>query len=127
MQVKDNIPGVCNNSKIIAIISLPGNGQVKAIAPLTDEEIEKKLNSEVTFLKTYPDYNDKGMVNLIVNCEGEMVSCKIDNKTKSPELDKEIVKVFSILKTWEPGTLNGNPVDTSILYSFTIKNGKIFL
>ncbi len=127
MQVKEAIPGVCNNSRIIAILPFPGNGQVKAQPPLTDKEIEEQLNSYVSFLNEKPDYNDKGMVNLIINCKGEMVQCKIDNKTKNPELDEQIVAVFAKLKKWKPGTINGEAVDTSVLYSFKIENGKISL
>jgi hypothetical protein len=67
------------------------------------------------------------MVNLIVNCKGELVRCVIDNKTKNPELDSQIVAVFSELKVWTAGKINNNSVDTSLLYSFVIKNGKITL
>ena len=127
MQVNEPIPGVCDNSRIIAILPIPGNGQVKAQSPMTSQEIEEQLNANVSFLKDKPDYNDKGMVNLIINCNGEMVRCEIDNKTKSPELDKQIVAVFATLKQWKAGTINGKPVDTSVLYSFKIVNGKLSL
>jgi len=127
MEVNEPIPGVCDNSKVIAILPFPGNGQIAAQAPLSDNEIKKKLNSEVVFLKDKTEYNDKGMVNLIVNCKGKMVRCQIDNKTQSPELDQQIVAVFATMVEWKPGTLNGKPVDTSVLYSFTIENGVISL
>jgi len=127
MQVEEPIPGVCDNSSVIVILPLPGNGQVKAGAPKTEEELTKELNEKVAFLKDKPDYNDKGMVNLIVNCEGELVRCQIDNKTQSPELDSQIVAVFAEMKIWTPGTINGKPVDTVVLYSFTITGGKIEL
>lgn len=127
MQVDEPIPGVCDNSKVIVILPLPGNGQISAQAPLTDEELTKKLNEEVDFLKGKTDYNDKGMVGLIVNCEGKMVRCQIDNKTQNPELDLQIVDIFSKMVDWKAGTLNGKPVDTVVLYSFEIKNGTISL
>lgn len=127
MEVKEPIDGVCDNANVIAILPFPGNGQVKAGAPKTEEELTKELNEKVAFLKDKPDYNDKGMVNLIVNCEGELVRCQIDNKTQSPELDNQIVAVFAEMKTWTPGTINGKPVDTVVLYSFTITGGKIEL
>lgn len=127
MQVETPIPGVCDNTKIIAILPFPGNEQVEAGAPLTDEELEAKLNEEVTFLRDKPDYKDEGIVNLIVNCHGEMVRCEIDNKTQSPELDQQIVAVFAEMKNWKPGTVQGQKVDTSVLYSFDIKDGKIVL
>lgn len=127
MEVKEPIPGVCDNSNVIAILPFPGNGQVMAQAPRTKEEIIQELNAKVSFLKDKPDYNDKGMVNLIVNCKGELVKWAIDNKTKSPELDSQIVAVFAELKTWTAGRLGDNPVDTIVLYSFTVKDGKISL
>lgn len=127
MEVKEPIEGVCDNANVIAILSFPGNGQVKAQAPKTEEEITQELNSKVSFLKDKPDYEDKGMVNLIINCKGELVRCEIDNKTKSPELDSQIVAVFAELKTWTAGKINDTSVDTSVLYSFTIKNGEIIL
>lgn len=127
MEVKEPIEGVCDNSKVYAMLPFQGNRQIEAKAPLTDEQIKNKLNQEVTFLKDKPDYEDKGMVSLIINCKGEMVLCKIDNETKSPDLDKEIVAVFSTLKKWTPGTLKGQPVDCVVLISFEIKNGKISL
>ncbi|MEZ5013981.1 MAG: hypothetical protein R2794_06785 [Chitinophagales bacterium] len=127
MEVKEPIEGVCDNANVFAILPIPGNGQVKAKPPKTNEEIAQELNATVSFLKDKPDYEDKGMVNLIVNCEGELVRCEIDNKTKSPELDSQIVAVFAELKTWTAGKINNNYVDTSVLYSFTIKNGIIYL
>ncbi|WP_281764388.1 hypothetical protein [Neptunitalea lumnitzerae] len=127
MQVDEPIEGVCDNDKVYAILPLGDNGQVKAQSPKTNEEIAQMLNAEVTFLKDNTSYSDKGMVRLIVNCKGEMVQCAIDNKTKSAELDAQIVAVFNTLKSWEAATMNGTPVDSSVLISFTIKNGTIEL
>lgn len=127
MEVKEPIKGVCDNSNVLAILPIPGNGQIEAKAPKTKEEIIQELNSKVTFLKDKPDYKDKGMVNLIINCKGELVRCEMDNKTKSPELDKQIVAVFAEMKDWTPGMVNNNSVDTVVLYSFAIENGKISL
>ena len=127
MEVKEPIDGVCDNSNVIAILPFPGNGQVKAKAPKTEDEITLELNSKVKFLAGKSNYKDKGMVHLIVNCRGELVRCQIDNKTKSPELDAQIVAVFSELKTWTAGKVKSTSVDTSVLYSFEIKKGKIAL
>jgi hypothetical protein len=65
------------------------------------------------------------MVNIIINCEGEVVKCEIDNKTKYPEPDNQIVAVFNSPGKWKPGKLNGKNVDSSRLWSFDIVNGKI--
>jgi hypothetical protein len=102
-------------------------GQEEAIVPASDKEIEKRLNAEVKFLLENPDYNDKGMIGLVINCNGEVVQCRMDNKTKSEELDKQIESVFNSLGVWKAGKLNGKPVDTSKLFSFTIEKGKIVL
>lgn len=127
MEVKDPIDGVCNNANVIAILPIPGNGQVKAKAPMMDDEITELLNAEVNFLDGKLDYEDKGMVRLIINCEGEMVQCAIDNKTQSADLDAQILAVFSKMKDWKAGTINNKPLDTVVLYSFTIKEGEITL
>lgn len=127
MEVKEPIKGVCNNSYIIAILPIPGNGQVKAETSKTKEEITEELNSKVSFLKDKTDYEDKGMVSLIVNCKGELVRCEIDNKTQSPELDSQIVAVFAELKTWKAGQIDNNSVDTVVFYRFIITEGKITL
>lgn len=125
MEVKEPIDGVCDNDNVYVILPFLGKGQVKAVAPLSNQEITADLNSKVIYLKDKPDYEDKGMVNLIVNCKGELVSCQIDNKTKSPELDAQIVAVFSNLKIWKAAIVNNKSVDSAVLYSFTIKNGTI--
>jgi len=100
-------------------------GQEEAVCPVSEEEILKRLNSEVAFLKDNPKYKDEGMMGLIINCKGEIVQCKMDNKTQSPELDKQIEAVFNSLGNWKSGKLNGKEVDTSLLYSFKIKKGVI--
>lgn len=127
MEVTEPIDGVCDNANVIAVLPLPGSNQIPAVAPMTDEEIAKLLNTEVSFLKDKPDYNDKGMVNMIVNCKGEMVQCRTDTKTKSPELDAQILAVFTRLKNWTAGKVNNQSVDTVNLTSYTIENGVITL
>ena len=97
-------------SVVIAILPFPGSGQVEAQAPKTEEEITVELNSKVAFLKDKPDYEDKGMVRLIINCSGELVQCEIDNKTQSQELDSQIVAVFAEMKIWTAGKINNKPV-----------------
>jgi len=107
---------------------IPGlKGQVPAQCSLSKDQIHEKLNAEIQFLKDNPDYNDKGMIGLIINCEGKLIQCKMDNKTKSPELDTQIEQVFNTLGEWTAGKLNKKSVDTSKLYSFTIEKGKIIL
>jgi len=127
MQVDEPIEGVCNNDRVIAILPLEGNGQLEADPGVSDREIENMLNEQVSFLNNQADYEDKGMVSIIVNCKGEMVRCEIDNETKNEELDKQIVAVFAKLNNWKAGSIRGESIDTVVLYSFTIEGGKITL
>jgi hypothetical protein len=124
MQVKEPIKGVCDNKNVYVVFPT-FKDQEEAKCPVSKKEITKRLNSEVAFLKDSTAYNDKGMVNIIINCNGEVVQCEIDNKTRHSELDKQIVAVFNSLGKWKPGKVNGDKVDTSRLWSFEIKNGEI--
>jgi hypothetical protein len=124
MEVKEPIKGVCDNKNVCVIFSMM-KGQEEAVCPISKSEIINRLNSEVTFLTDSTTYNDNGMVNIIINCKGEVVRCEIDNKTKHAELDKQIVDVFKTLGKWKPGKLNGETVDVCKLWRFVIENGKI--
>ena len=126
MEAKEPIAGVCNMKNII--VPFPNfKGQEAAVMPVSKAEIETRLNAELKFLSENPDYNDKGMIGLIVNCKGALVQCKMDNKTQSAELDQQIEAVFNSLGEWKAGKLDGKPVDTSNLFSFTIEKGKVKL
>jgi hypothetical protein len=124
MEVKEPIPGLCNDKEVYALFpSL--KGQEEAICPISKEEIAKRVNEEVKFLKDNPRYKDSGMMGLVINCKGVVVQCKMDNNTKSAELDKQIETVFNSLGTWKAAKLGGREVDSSRLFSFTIKKGVI--
>jgi hypothetical protein len=122
MEVKEPIPGICNEKEVYALFP-SFKGQKPAVCPVSKDDILKRLNTEVEFIKTNPDFADKGMIGLVINCKGQVVKCEMDNKTKSPELDKQIETVFNSLGAWKPGKLNGKEVDTSVLFSFNINNG----
>lgn len=124
MEVKEDIPGLCDKNEVYAIFPMV-KGQEEAVGPMTEKEIEKKINNEVQFLKDNPTYEDKGMVGLIVSCKGELVQCRMSNKTKSEELDNKILAIFATLLKWEPAKINKRKVDSSLLFSFTVKDGKL--
>ncbi|MEN7548779.1 hypothetical protein AAG747_12735 [Rapidithrix thailandica] len=124
MEVKEPVKGICDINEVYSLFPM-FKGQVEAVCPKSKDEILKHLNTEVQFLKENPKYKDKGMIGLIINCKGEVVQCKMDNKTKSPELDRQIEAVFNSLGAWKAGKLNGKEVDTSRLFSFKIKKGVI--
>jgi hypothetical protein len=125
LQLDEPVEGICDMKEIYALFSML-DGQVEASCPLPEDKIAARLNSEVSFLRENPKHKDKGMVQLLINCKGELVQCKMDTKTKSPQLDEQIVAVFKTLGAWKPGTLNNNAVDSSLLFSFEIKKGKLY-
>ncbi|MNE49286.1 hypothetical protein D3C87_21320 [compost metagenome] len=124
VEMKEDIPGICDKNEVYALF--PGfKGQEEAVCPLTKAEILKRLNEEVAFLKLNPKFSGDGMIGIFINCEGEMVQCEMDNKTKNEELDKQIEAVFSSLGVWKSGKLDGKNVDSHVLFSFKVKKGKI--
>lgn len=121
-EVKEKLDGLCDKDNVYAL--LPFDGQVEASCGLTDEEILDKLNAEVQYIKDNPKFKFKGMVELIINCKGEVLLYKMDNKTSDPVLDEQILAVFKQLVNWKAGTLDGKAVDSIVLFSFEIKKGK---
>jgi len=122
MQIKGNIAGVCDKKEVYVLFT-SFKGQIEAICPVTKDSILKRLNSEVEYVKKHPNYTDKGMVGVVINCKGEVVQCEMDNKTKKRELDTQIEAIFNSLGIWKAGKLNGNEVDSSRLFDLKINNG----
>jgi len=123
-EIKEKIDGLCDNKNVYVLLEMLGD-QKEAVCAVKNAEIEKMLADSVTFLKDKGDYKDKGIVSMVINCKGEVVQCKIDNKTKSEALDEQIVKVFKSLTSFKAGKLNGKNVDSMKLWGFDIVDGKI--
>jgi hypothetical protein len=126
MEVKEPIEGVCNQKEVYTLFPILGGEQVKAVCPVSKEEILKRLNNEVSYLKENPKYKGKAGVNIIINCKGEVAQCKMSPKTKDAELDKQVLAVFNSLGEWQNGTLGGKAVDSVELFTFRIKKGVFF-
>jgi hypothetical protein len=126
MEIKEHIDGLCDEKNVYAFLPML-KGQSEAVCPVSNATIRNRLENEVVFLKDSANYEGKGMVNIIINCKGDVVKCETDNKTKSPILDQQIVAVFNSLGKWKPGKLNGEKVDSSKLWSFKIEKGKIII
>ena len=45
------------------------------------------------------------------------------NTTGIDELDTELAEIFNTLGKWKPGKLNGKKVDSTLLFSFKVKEG----
>lgn len=125
LQLEKPVEGICNMKHIYSLFPM-FEGQIEAVCPVTKEQILTRLNSEIQFLKDNPKYKTKGMIGLLINCKGEVVQSEMDTKTKSKELDKQIEALFNSLGEWKAGKLDGQSVDSSRLYSFKIKKGKVF-
>src|SRR5216110_1818529 len=85
-EIKEDVQGICDKKNVYALLEMM-KGQKEAVCTVKEPEIEKALNDSVQFVKTNPEYKDKGMVSIIINCKGEVVQCKMDNKTKDTVLD----------------------------------------
>jgi hypothetical protein len=123
VEMKEEVKGICDHKKVYAIFPMFG-GQKEALCNVSKEEIAKKLN-EIQFIKDNPKHKDKGMVSIYVNCKGEVVKCATDNKTKDPELDKQVLEVFKTLSFSMPAQMGDRAVDSCLLYSFEVKKGKV--
>lgn len=126
MEIKEPIEGVCNQKGVYTLFPMLGGEQVRAVCPVSKEEILKRLNSEMSYFKDNPKYKGKAGVNIIINCKGEVAQCKMSPKTKDEELDKQILKVFNSLGEWKNGTLGGKAVDSVELFTFKIKKGVFY-
>jgi hypothetical protein len=101
------------------------SGQEDAKCPITKEELLAKLNNEITFFKDNPKYKSKGSVEVMVNCEGEVVKVEVDFKKMNKILENQIIDLIKRLGNWEPGKLEGKKVDSITLFSFKVKKGKV--
>ncbi len=123
VQVDQDIPGLCNKNKVYSILSLTGGED--PVCPLSDNQIQTRLNKEVIFpTDSASSYKAEGMVDIWISCNGKMVLCEMDKNTTSPDIDQQIVAIFSSLGTWKAGKYNGKNVDSMVIFSFTIENGQ---
>lgn len=123
VEMTENIEGVCDLQNVYALFPMFGD-QVEAVCPITKEELLKRI-SELQFIKDNPKFKYKGSINVIINCKGEVVDCKIEKDSKNPEFNKQISELISSLGNWEAGKLNKKEVDSSKFLYIKIKKGKV--
>jgi hypothetical protein len=124
MEVKEPIEGACNTENIYALFPML-DGQQAPVCPMTNEEILRKLNAEVAFLKNHPKFKASLTVQTIISCEDQLVKCSLDTKPDHEELSQQLIRVFSNLGEWKAGRLNGEKVDCVDLWSIEIKKGAV--
>jgi protein TonB len=62
--------------------------------------------------------NQKAMMTFVVNKKGEISDIKV-LKGIAPDLDKEAIRLISIMPPWKPGELNGEKV--AVQHIMTVK------
>ncbi len=125
MQMDEYIEGLCKQKVYVLFNGFEKQKEAKCL--LTDEEIAKIINNKVTFLKDKLKFRSKGMISVYINCKGEPIGWRLSIKTKSKELDDQLLEAFKSLNKWESGVLNGKKVDTEEFISFKIKKGKLYI
>jgi hypothetical protein len=125
-EMKTPVEGVCDNSKVHALLIFEGQQMQKC--SMSKKEVEDLLNREVTYVRNNPKFKLKKheSVSTLVNCKGELVAVELD--TKSAEFNEQVINVFrTMAASWTAGTLNGKPVDSVELWGIEIKKGRIVL
>lgn len=122
VEMKENIDGICNQNEVYSLYG-GFDGQIEPKCSLSKQNMEDILNERLLFLKENPKFKSKGMVGVYINCEGRVLQWDVSVKTKSAELDKQILEIFQTFNDWTVGKLNGKGVDTRDLFSYEIKKG----
>lgn len=126
VQMDDSIEGICDNANVYALYD-GFDQQIEPECSFTKEQMENILNDKLQFLKDNPKFKSKGMVGVFINCEGTAVQWDIAMKSKSAELDRQVLEIFQTFNEWTAGKLNGKTVDTRELFSYEIKKGVLKL
>ncbi|WP_107037769.1 hypothetical protein [Brumimicrobium mesophilum] len=124
VQMDEIVEGICNHDEVYGLFD-GFDGQVEPKSLLSKVEMQTVFNENLQFLKENPKFKSSGMLGVYINCEGEPLEWSISVKTKSKELDQQILEIALTFKEWKAGTLNGDAVDTRELISYKIKKGKL--
>lgn len=125
IKLKEPLEGICDHDNIYSLMAYQ-KGQIEPEPNISEEKILLDLNNSIDFLKKHPKFKGKGFVSIIINCEGVplRVKAKIFKK-RNPEIEKELIEYFKLIKKWKPGTYYNKIVDSDRTYSFKIKKGSI--
>ncbi|MCB0399808.1 MAG: hypothetical protein KDD26_09350 [Winogradskyella sp.] len=118
-----NLNGICNPENVEARFSIfTYTSQTK----FKIKKIENELNSRLKLLTTYLNLSEDRMINIVLNCKGDVLKSEIDAKKIDHNIKNEIENTFKMLTIWKKRKYNGG-TDSSILISFKIENGMISL
>ena len=122
------VPGMCVPAKQV-IEPYGGNpDEVEPKCSVEKEELTELLNSDLQFLKNNPEFKGRGMISVIINCEGKVVGWAEAVKSRNGDLNEEIL-AFLIKQDfeWEAGKYKDEPIDSVYSFSYQIIRGKLRL
>jgi hypothetical protein len=118
-----NLNGICNPEDVEARFSL---FTYTSRTKFKIKKIENELNSGLKLLTTYLNLSEDRMINIVLNCKGDVLKSEIDAIKIDHNIKNEIENTFKMLTIWKKRKYNG-VTDSSILISFKIENGMISL
>lgn len=127
MEVKEPIPGVCNQNKVLVLMPFASTNQVEAKAPISLEEIAAELTKYVAPTDLYAEEAISSTMEVIINCKGKVVDVDVNDSEIPPGLARQIETYFNSMPKWTPGTHSGKPFDTVRFITIRIENGVLTL
>lgn len=102
-----------------------GQPDVMPTFPGGNEALSRVLSRNLVYPKKEEKQGIQGrvLVSFIVQTNGKVGDVKV-MQSVSPGLDAEAVRVVKLLRGWNPGTKNGQPVNTRYCLPVNFKLGK---
>lgn len=126
--LRKKVEGMCIPAKFVLELYNGNPNEVEPKCSIDKEELIERLNSDLQFLKKHPDFKGRGMVSVIINCEGKVVGWAEAVKSRNEELNEEILS-FLIKQNfdWKPGIYKEENIDSIFSFSYQIVRGVLRL
>ncbi|WP_300666282.1 protein S100 [Fluviicola sp.] len=127
IMLRKKIEGMCVPAKDVFELYNGNEGELEPKCSVSKEELIEMLNKELSFLKNNPDFKGRGMVSVLINCEGRAVGWG-EVVVKNKELNEEIL-TFLIKQNfeWEPGYFKDKAIDSLFSFSYQVVRGVLRL
>lgn len=128
VMLRKAVPGMCIPSKKVLELYNGNPDEIEPKCSMDKEELIANLNDDLKFLKDHPDFKGRGMVSVIINCEGKVIGWAEAVKSKNSELNDEILS-YLIQQDfeWKAGQYKEEPIDSVFSFSYQIIRGKLRL